>query len=50
MATGSPLVYPSEEALEHVATWYEKRPSNGKNIAWEALVRELDRDDPSFRD
>ncbi len=50
MATGSPLVYPSEAALEHVATWFENKPSTGKNIAWEALIRELDRDDPSFRD
>ena len=53
MASGSALIRPADEICEHVARMYwdessAERP--GKQLAWEALIRELDRDDPSFRD
>lgn len=50
MATGSPLIHPPDEVSEYIASSHWNRPSTGKSLAWEALIRELDRDDPSFRD
>jgi ribulose-5-phosphate 4-epimerase/fuculose-1-phosphate aldolase len=50
MATGSPIVHPSEEACEFIAQSYWDRTGTGKNLAWEALIEELDREDGSFRD
>ncbi len=53
MASGSALIHPPDEVCEHVAQMYWdksgiERP--GQQRAWAALIRELDREDPSFRD
>ena len=52
MATGAPLIEPSEEICEFVGAmnWDpEGVEAAGKRRAWEALVRRLDREDPSYR-
>ncbi len=53
MATDTPLIEPSEEIREFVgaSNWDpDGDEAPGKQLAWEALVRRLDREDPSYRD
>ncbi len=53
MATGTPLIEPSEEIREFVGAlnWDpDGDEAPGKRLAWQALIRRLDREDPSYRD
>ena len=47
-STGAPITPVADEICEQVASDFEK-PTDGKNLAWEALLRGLDRTDPSYR-
>lgn len=47
-STGAPITPVADEIREHVASDFEK-PTDGKNLAWEALLRGLERTDPSYR-
>ncbi len=49
MRSGADLVYPSAEVCEHAARQFEQG-ANVEKPAWAALIRQLDRDDPSYRD
>ena len=48
-ATGAPLIHPPEALCEKTSAEYN-REGPFRRMAWEALVRQLDADDPSFRD
>ncbi|MFQ5786120.1 MAG: class II aldolase/adducin family protein [Alphaproteobacteria bacterium] len=48
-ATGSLVAMPSEEVCEHTARQFDAG-ANVEKPAWRALLRQLDRDDPSYRD
>ena len=48
-ATGAPLIHPPEALCEKTAAEYN-RESSFRRMAWDALVRRLDAEDPSFRD
>jgi ribulose-5-phosphate 4-epimerase/fuculose-1-phosphate aldolase len=47
-STGAPITPVSDQIREHVASDFNK-PADGKNLAWEALLRGLDRTDPSYK-
>lgn len=49
MASGGEIVYPAPEVAAQVAEEYHsEKPFRER--AWEALIRQLDREDPSYRD
>ena len=48
-ATGAPLATLSDEVCERTARQFEEG-ANVEKPAWRALIRQLDRDDPSYRD
>ena len=48
-ATGAPLVQPPEDVCEGAARQFENSTEN-RPMAWAALIRRLDNEDPSFRD
>lgn len=48
-AAGTPITMPSDEVCERTARQFEEGASPDKP-AWRALIRQLDRDDPSYRD
>jgi len=55
MAAGTELVIPSPEVQRHASATMDVNASsnaipNGGEIEWAALVRELDREEPSYRD
>ncbi len=48
-----PLIEPSDEIREFVGAlnWEPGGDeATGKRLAWQALIRRLDREDPSYRD
>ncbi len=47
-SAGTPITPVADEICEHVARDFEK-PTEGRNLVWEALLRGLDRTDPSYR-
>ncbi len=48
-ATGAELVIPSPEICAHVAGQYEMSDPAWPELPWKAMLRELDRSDPSYR-
>ena len=48
-ASGAALTQPSEEVCEHAARQFENSTEN-RPKGWQALIRALDNEDPSFRD
>jgi ribulose-5-phosphate 4-epimerase/fuculose-1-phosphate aldolase len=48
-AAGTPLIQPSEEVCEHAARQFESSTEN-RPMGWQALLRSLDNEDPSYRD
>ncbi len=48
-ASGAPLVQPAEDVCEGAARQFENSSDN-RPMSWEALIRGLDNDDPSYRD
>jgi ribulose-5-phosphate 4-epimerase/fuculose-1-phosphate aldolase len=48
-AMGQPLVFPEQDAVSDAATNAPGR-GGGENAAWVALLRRLDRQDPSYKD
>ena len=49
MRSGGEIVYPDAEVAEFVAREYEiEKPF--RSLAWQALIRQLDDEDPSYRD
>ncbi len=49
LASGARLAEPSEAVCENTARQFEEGGS-GSGLAWQALLRQLDREDPSYRD
>jgi ribulose-5-phosphate 4-epimerase/fuculose-1-phosphate aldolase len=49
LATGSEVRLPSDEVCEHVARQYEAHDAGRGQADWPGCLRELDRDDPSYR-
>jgi ribulose-5-phosphate 4-epimerase/fuculose-1-phosphate aldolase len=48
-AMGQPLVFPEQDAVSDAATNAPGR-GGGEDRAWQALLRRLDREDPSYKD
>lgn len=48
-AAGAQITQPAEEVCEHAAQQFENSTEN-RPMAWTALLRGLDNDDPSYRD
>ena len=48
-AAGSPVTQPSEAVCEGAARQFENSTEN-RPMGWQALIRQLDNEDPSFRD
>ncbi len=49
-ASGAELVVPAPEVCERTARQYAEGGERADGPAWRALLRELDRADPSYRD
>jgi ribulose-5-phosphate 4-epimerase/fuculose-1-phosphate aldolase len=49
LATGSEVRLPSDEVCDHVARQYEAHDAGRGQADWPGCLRELDRDDPSYR-
>jgi ribulose-5-phosphate 4-epimerase/fuculose-1-phosphate aldolase len=50
MATGAEIVEPSPAVCEHTAKQFDKNRATGGQPEWAAILRNLDKLDPSFRD
>jgi len=48
-ATGAELLIPSPEICAHVAEQYDMSDPSWPDLPWTAMLRELDRSDPSYR-
>jgi ribulose-5-phosphate 4-epimerase/fuculose-1-phosphate aldolase len=48
-ATGSQLVMPSPETVAHAAGQFGMEDGPQGDLEWDALIRQLDREDPSYR-
>jgi ribulose-5-phosphate 4-epimerase/fuculose-1-phosphate aldolase len=50
MAAGAEIIEPKPEVCEHTAKQFDKQRNSGGQVEWAAILRNLDRLDPSFRD
>jgi ribulose-5-phosphate 4-epimerase/fuculose-1-phosphate aldolase len=50
MAAGADIIEPKPEVCEHTAQQFDKQRNSGGQVEWAAILRNLDRLDPSFRD
>ena len=48
-ASGSQLVMPSPETVAHAAAQFGMEEGPQGDLEWEALIRQLDREDPGYR-
>jgi hypothetical protein len=49
MAAGADIIEPSPAVCEHTAKQFDKNRATGGDVEWAAILRNLDRLDPSFR-
>lgn len=49
-STGARLVFPPDSVCEHTARQYQGDGSPLGSLEWQALIRKLDREDPTYRD
>ena len=49
MAAGAEIIEPSPEVCEHTAKQFDRNRATGGQVEWAAILRNLDRLDPSFR-
>ena len=50
MAAGAEIIEPWSEVCAHTAQQFDKQRNSGGQVEWAAILRNLDRLDPSFRD
>jgi ribulose-5-phosphate 4-epimerase/fuculose-1-phosphate aldolase len=49
-ATGAEILIPSPQVCKHAASQWDKYDSGGASAEWPAILRMMDRADPSYRD